>query len=84
MADLTALQTKLQTLCWLTAGLEQHRVAVSVTVQLLHRRVLHGRAAACAGAAAGGAEAVKAGGAGLQQAQEQHGALTEQTRQQQV
>lgn len=75
MADLTAFQTKLETLSWLTAGLEQHRVAVGVAVELLHRCFLDGRTAAGAGVAAGGAEGMKAGGAGLQQTQEQHRAL---------
>ncbi len=84
MADLAALQTKLETLGWLAAGLEQHRVAVGVAVELLHGRLLDGRTAAGAGVAAGGAEDVEAGGAGLQQTQEQHGALARQARQQQV
>lgn len=84
MADLAALQTKLQTLRGLAARLEQNRVAVSVAVELLHRRVLDGRTAAGAGLAAAGAEGVEAAGAGLQQTQEQHGALARQARQQQV
>lgn len=84
MADLAALQTKLETLGWLAARLEQHRVAVGVAVELLHGRLLDGRAAAGAGVAAGRAEGVEAGGAGLQQAQEQHGALARQARQQQL
>lgn len=84
MTDLTALQAKLQTLSWLAARLEQNRVAVSVAVKLLHRCVLDGRAAAGAGVAAGGAEALQAGGAGLHQTQKQHRKLTPQARQQQV
>lgn len=84
MADLTALQTKLETLGWLAAGLKQDRVAVGVAVELLHGRLLDGGAAAGAGVAAGGAEGVEAGGAGLQQAQEQHRTLARQTGQQQV
>lgn len=75
MADVRALQTKLQTLGWLAAGFEQHRVAVGVAVELLHRGLLDGGTAAGAGMAAGGAEGVEAGGTGLQQTQEQHGAL---------
>lgn len=75
MADLAALQAKLKALGWFAARLEQHRVAVGVAVELLHGRLLDGRAAAGAGLAAGGAEGVEAGGGGLQQAQEQHGAL---------
>lgn len=85
MADLAALQAKLETLGRLAARLEQHRVAVGGAVELLHGRLLDGRAAAGAGvAAAGAAEGVEAGGAGLQQTQEQHGALARQARQQQV
>lgn len=84
MADLAALQTKFKTLGWLAARLEQHRVAVGVAVELLHRHFLYGRTAAGAGVAAGGAEGVEAGGTGLQQTQEQHGALARQARQQQV
>ena len=84
MADLAALQTKLETLGRLAASLEQHRVAVGVAVELLHGRVLYGRTAAGAGVAAAGAKGVKAGGAGLQQTQEQHGDLARQARQQQV
>ena len=84
MAELTALQAELEALGRLAAGLEQVRVAVGVAVELLHGGLLDGRTAAGAGAAAGGAEAVEAGGAGLQQAQEQHGALTRQASQQQV
>lgn len=83
MADLTALQTELETLGRLAAGLEQDRVAVGVTVELLHGRLLDGRAAAGAGVAAGGAEHVKEGGAGLQQTQEQSGAPAPQAGQQQ-
>lgn len=84
MADLAALQAELQTLCGLAAGLEQDRVAVGVTVQLFHRGVLHGREAAVAHLAAARAQAAEARGAGLQQAQEQHRALTGQTGQQQL
>lgn len=84
MANLAALQTKLEKLGWLAAGLEQDRVAVGVAVEVLYRCLLDGRAAAGAGVAAGGAEGGKAGEAGLQQAQEQHGALTPEARQQQV
>ena len=92
MADLAALDAKLQTLRGLTAGLEHDRVAVGVAVELLFGRLLDGRAALGAGVAAGGAEGVaaggaegvEAGGAGLQQAQEQHGAPAPQARQQQV
>lgn len=84
MADLTALQTKLQTFSRLAAGPEQHRVAVSMAVELLHGRLLDGRTAAGAGVAAGGAEGVEAGGTGLQQTQEQHRALARQARQQQL
>lgn len=53
MADLAAVQTKLETLGRLAAGLEQHRVAVGVAVELLHGRLLDGRTAAGAGVAAG-------------------------------
>lgn len=84
MADLAALQTKLKTLSWLTTRLKQHRVAVGMAVELLHRRVLDGRTAAAARMAAGGAEGVEARGTGLQQTQEQHGALARQARQQQL
>lgn len=84
MADLAALQTKLKTLGRLAARLKQHRVAVGMAVELLHGRLLYGRAAAGAGVAATGAEGVEAGGARLQQTQEQHGALAPQARQQQV
>lgn len=84
MADLAALQTKLEKLGWLAAGLEQVRVAVGVAVELLHGRLLDGRAAAGAGVAAAGAEGGETGGAGLQQTQEQHGALTREARQQQA
>lgn len=84
MADVTAFQTKLETLGRLTARLEQNRVAVGVAVELLHGCFLDGQTAAGAGVAAGGAEAVKAGGAGLQQTQEQHGALAPQAREQQL
>lgn len=76
MANHAALQTKLKALGCLAAGLEEDRVAVGVAVELLHGRLLNGRAAAGAGVAAAGAEGVQAGGAGLQQTQEQHGALT--------
>lgn len=72
MADLAALQTKLETLGRLAAGLEKDRVAVCVAVELLHRRLLDGRTTAGAGVAAGGAEGVEAGGADLQETQEQH------------
>lgn len=84
MADVAALQAKLEALGWLAARLEQHRVAVGVAVELLHRRLLDGRTAAGAGVAAGGAQGVEAGAAGLQQTQEQHGALARQARQQQL
>lgn len=84
MADLAALQTELEVLGGLAAGLEQDRVAVGVAVELLHGRLLDGGAAAGAGVAAGRAEGVQAGRAGLQQAQEQHGALARQAGQQQV
>ena len=84
MADLAALQAKLQTLDWLAARLHQHRVAVGVAVELLHGRLLDGRTAAGANVAAAGAEGVEAGRTGLQQTQEQHGALARQARQQQV
>lgn len=84
MADLTALQAELETLGGLAAGLEHDRVAVGVAVELLHRRLLDGRAAAGAGVAAGRAEGMETGGAGLQQTEEQHGALARQARQQQV
>lgn len=84
MANLTALQTKLKTLSRLAAGLEQDRVAVGVAVKLLHGCLLDGRTAAGAGVAAGGAGGVEARGTGLQQTQEQHGALTPEARQQQV
>ena len=84
MADVAALQTELEQLGGLAAGLEHHRVAVGVAVQLLYRRLLDGRAAAGAGVAAGGAEGVQAGWAGLQQTQDQHWALARQTRQQQL
>lgn len=84
MADLAALQTKLEALGGLAARVEQHRVAVGVAAELLHRRLLHGWTAAGAGLAAGGAEGVEAGGTGLQQTQEQHGALARQARQQQL
>lgn len=84
MANLAAIQTKLKTLCGFAAGLKQNRVAVSMAVELLHWRLPDGRAAAGAGAAAGGAEDLNAGGAGLQQTQEQRRALAPQARQQQV
>jgi len=84
MADLAALQTKLEALGWLAAGLEQHRVTVCVAVELLHRGLLDSRAAAGADVAAGGAEPLKAGEAGLQQTHEEHGTLTPQARQQHV
>lgn len=84
MADLAALQTKLQALNGLTARPEQHPVAVGVAAELLHRRLLQGRAAHGAGVAAGGAESMEAGGAGLPQPQEEHRALTGETRQQQL
>lgn len=83
MADLTAFQTKLEALGWLAAGLEQDRVAVGVAVELLHGCFLDGWTAAGAGVAAGRAEGMKAGRAGLQQTQEQHGALAPQARKQQ-
>lgn len=53
MADLAALQAKLETLGRLAAGLKQNRVAVCVAVELLHWCLLDGRAAASAGVAAG-------------------------------
>lgn len=84
MADLTALQTKLETLGGLAAGLEQNGVAVGGAGELLHGGLLNGRTAAGAGAAAGGAEGMEAGGAHLQEPQEQRGAATPQARQQQV
>lgn len=84
MADLAALQTELETLGRLAAGLEQNRVAVGVAAELFHRRLLDGRTTIGAGATAGGAEALQAGGAGLQQTQEQQGALAPQARHQQV
>lgn len=83
VADLTAVQTELETLSRFAAGLEDHRVAVGGAAELLAGRVLDGRAAAGAGVAAGGTEALKAAGAGLQQTQEHHGELTPQARQQQ-
>lgn len=42
MADLATLQTKLETLGWLAAGLEQYGVAVGVAVELLHGNLLNG------------------------------------------
>lgn len=84
MADLAALQTKLKTFSRLTARLEEHRMAVGVAVELLPGSVLDGRAAADAGVAAGEAEGVEAGDAGLQQTQEQHRALARQACQQQL
>lgn len=42
MADLAALQTKLQAFNGLTARPEQHPVAVGVAAELLHRRLLQG------------------------------------------
>lgn len=80
VADLAALQTKLQAFDGLTARPEQHPVAVGVAAELLHGRLLDGRAAPGAGVAAGGAEGVEAGGAGLQQAQEERRALAGQAR----
>lgn len=84
MADVAALQTKLQTLGRLAAGLEQDRVTMGVTVELLQGRLLQGGTAAGASVAAGGAEGVEAGGTRLQQAQEQHGALAGQAGQSQA
>lgn len=83
VADLAALQAKLQTLHGLAAGVQQHRLAVHVAGELVPGRLLGGRAAAGAGVAAGGAQGVQAGGAGLQESQEEHGALAPQARQQQ-
>lgn len=80
MADLATLQTKLQAFDGLTARPKQHPVAVSVAAELFHRRLLDGCAAPAQGVAAGGAESMEAGGAGLQQAQEEHRALTGQAR----
>lgn len=42
MADLATLHTKLKTLGWLAAGLEQDGVAVGVAVELLHGNLLNG------------------------------------------
>lgn len=84
MANLAAIDAKLETLGRLAARLEQHRVAVGVAVQIFHGRLLDGRTAAGAGVAAGRAKGVEAGGAGLQQTLEQHGALTRQACQQQM
>lgn len=72
VADLRALQAELKTLCGLAARLEQHRVAVGVAVELLHGSLLEGGAAAGTAVAAGGAEGVEAGEAGLQQAQNEY------------
>lgn len=80
MTYLATLQTKLQALHGLAARAKQHPVEVSVAAELFHGRLLEGRAAPAAGQAARGAESVEAGGAGLQQAQEEHGALTGQAR----
>ncbi|TKS73718.1 Ankyrin repeat domain-containing protein 7 [Collichthys lucidus] len=52
MANLAAIDAKLETLGRLAARLEQHRVAVGVAVQIFHRRLLDGRTAAGAGVAA--------------------------------
>lgn len=84
MADLAAFHTELQALGVLAARLEENRVAVSVAVELFQGRVLDGRTAAGAGVAAGGAEVTEAGRAGLQETQEQLGALAVQAGQQQV
>lgn len=84
MADLAALQAKLQTLHGLAAGVQQHRLAVDVAGELVPGRVLGGGTAAGARVAAGGAQGVQAGGAGLQESQEEHGALAPQARQQQA
>lgn len=84
MADFATLQTKLETLGWLAAGLEQDGVAVGVAGELLHGNLLNGWTAAGARVAAGGAEGVKAWWASLQETQEQHGAVAPQARQQQV
>ena len=78
VADLRTLQTELQALRRLAAGLKEDGVAVGVAVELLHGGLLEGGAAAGAAAAAGGAEGVEAGGAGLQQAQDNHRALAGQ------
>lgn len=80
MADLATLQTKLQAFNGFTARPEQHPVAVGVAAELLHRCLLEGRAAPNAGTAAGGAEGMEAGGAGLQQTQKEHGTLTGEAR----
>jgi len=80
MADVAALQTKLETLGPLAARPEQRRVAV----ELLHRRLPDGRAAAGARATAAGAGGVEAGGAALRRSQEQLGAPAPEARQQQV
>lgn len=84
VANPAALHTKLQTLCRLAAGLEEDRVAVGVAGELLHGRPGQRAAAAGAGAAAAGAEAEPARRAGLQQGQQQHGALAGEAGQQQV
>lgn len=88
MKYLAAIQTKLETLGGLAARFQQHRVALAAAAELLHWHILDVRAAAGTGpataAAAGGAEALKAAGAGFQQTKEQHGALTPQACQQQL
>lgn len=42
MADFATLQTKLETLGWLAAGLEQDGVAVGVAGELLYGNLLNG------------------------------------------
>lgn len=86
MADLAAVQTKLETFDGLTARLEQHRVAMGVAVEFLQGRLLDGWTAAAVGAgmAAGGAEEVQAWRTGLQQTQEKQRAVAWQASQQQL